>query len=206
VFARKAIAILLVGLPALTVCTDTATNTAEPSTSSEHTVSISPSPTKLPKLPLDEARLQGKYNVKLFVRRSNFGSRPSKQQVFSFQPLCQQGSCDVNMRARIAFDPTPGGEQRQQAGANPKFTVKLRQLGKSYAGFTNGFFATCIVNGNAAAEKDRWSFNLRVATAKYIGDRWTVTRWEGTWTRSASFAGTACAPGHLAAVIRGSRT
>jgi hypothetical protein len=104
------------------------------------------------------------------------------------------------MKVNMQFDQTPGATQRQQAGAAHVAIVKLRQIGRSYAGYQTGLFAVC----NGKADKDRWTFNIRVTKAKYVGDTWTAIKWEGTWTRSATFNTSLCSLSRLSAVIRGS--
>jgi hypothetical protein len=91
-----------------------------------------------------------------------------------------------------------GLEDRQSAGAEKRFDIRLANLGRSYQGTKVGYWASC---GNEP-DKDRWSFVVRVDKAKYVDDVWTVVRWSGTWTRRADFAG-ACQVGRLRAVIRG---
>src|SRR5204863_6841277 len=38
-------------------------------------------------------------------------------------------------------------------------------------------------------EEGAWSFNVKVQKAAMVKDAWTVTRWDGTWTRSAPAGG-----------------
>jgi hypothetical protein len=177
----------------LASCTsDTATTapvSPQPSTAS-------PSPTKLPRLPLTEARLTGKHDVKVYVTSNTFDSKPTPSQVFRFVPKCDQGACDVTLTGAMSFG--QGLTDRQAAGAEKRFEIRLANLGRSYGGTKVDYWASC---GNEP-DKDRWTFAIRVDKAKYIDDVWTVVRWSGTWTRLANFAG-ACTPGHLRAVIRG---
>lgn len=179
----------------LASCTsDTATtDSASPQPS---TASASPSPTKLPKLPLSEARLTGKHDVKVFVTSNTFDSKPSRSQVFRFVPKCDQGACDVTLTGSMAF--TQGLADRQAAGAEKRFEIRLANLGRSYRGTKVDYWASC----GKEPDKDRWTLSIRVDRAKYINDVWTVVRWSGTWTRRADFA-SACTPGRLHAVIRG---
>jgi hypothetical protein len=165
--------------------------------SGELATTPSPSPSKLLKLPDSEGRLVGKYNVKVFVTSNTFDSRPSTQQLFHFQPKCQKGACDVTLTGAMGF--SQGLSDRQHAGAEKRFEVRLANLGKSYGGYKTGYFASC----GTEPDKDRWTFNIKVDASKYVGDTWTVARWSGIWTRSSDFGG-ACTPGHLHAVIRGS--
>ena len=60
----------------------------------------SPSPTMLPRLPLSEARLDGKYDVKVFVTSNSFHSKPAPRQAFRFIPKCDEGACDVTLLGR----------------------------------------------------------------------------------------------------------
>jgi hypothetical protein len=63
----------------------------------------SPSPTKPPRLPLTEARLAGKYDVKIFVTSNSFDSKPAQSQVFRFIPKCDIGACDVTVAGSMAL-------------------------------------------------------------------------------------------------------
>lgn len=182
----------------LASCTsDTAaTDAASPQPPTASLSTASPSPTRLPKLPLTEARLTGKYDVKVFVTSNTFDSKPSRSQVFRFVPKCDQGACDVTLTGAMTF--TQGLADRQAAGAEKRFEIRLANLGRSYRGTKVDYWASC---GNEP-DKDRWTFAIRVDKAKYIDDVWTVVRWSGTWTRSADFA-SACTPGRLHTVIRG---
>ena len=159
----------------------------------------SPSLTKLPKLPLPEARLQGIYLVKMYVTHNSFDSKPATNQKFRFEPKCNEGSCDVTLGGAMQF--TQGLEDRQQAGAEKRFLLRLAKLGRDYAGTKVGYFASC---GNKP-DKDRWTFDIKVDKARYIDSMWTVVHWSGTWTRDSNFGGL-CTPGRLKTVIRGTRT
>ncbi len=154
----------------------------------------SSSPALVPQ-PLSQARLEGKWNVQLFVRSSNFASHPqTKQRGWGFQPLCSTGACDSILRGQVNFAPDA---QRAQAGARQNFRVRMVKLSTSYGGRVTGFFASC----GSTASKDTWTFSIKVTDAQYFGDQWVATKWEGTWTRNAPFG--TCTPGHLQAVIRG---
>jgi hypothetical protein len=162
--------------------------------------SIVPSPTatKPPKLPLSESRLAGKYQVKLYVTSNSFDSKPLQAQLFRFLPKCDEGACDVTITGAMAFG--QGLEDRQSAGADKRFDIRLVNLGRGYQGTKVGYWASC----GDEPDKDRWTFAIKVDKARYVGDAWTVVRWSGTWTRRADF-GNVCLPGHLRAVIRGTR-
>ncbi len=146
--------------------------------------------------PLADARLRGKWNVQLFVRSSSFASHPRRiQKDWRFQPLCKSGACDVILRGRVFFQPD---KDRQTAGAGNLFRVRLIQLGTTYGGNVTDFFASC----GAKAEKDTWTFALKVTDAAMIGSVWSATGWSGTWSRAATFP-SLCTPSHLQAVVRG---
>ena len=104
--------------------------------------SLTPSPApSLTPLPLEEARLDGEWMVRLFVRGSNFQSRPEKlQRGWIFTPRCEEGACDVILEGRVRFARDP---ERRLAGAEERFRVRLSRLGRSYGGLVNGFFASC---------------------------------------------------------------
>jgi len=185
-------AVILTGV----ACTEGDQSTSGSSASPTAVMSPTPTPTPLPKLPLSEARLAGRYNVKLYVTANTFDSKPIQQQEFRFVPRCDQGACDASVIGTMEFG--HGLADRQSAGAEKRFDIKLASLGRSYRGTKVGFWASC----NDEPDKDRWTFAIKVDRAKYIDDAWMVVRWSGTWTRSAIFAG-ACLPGHLRSVIRG---
>jgi hypothetical protein len=145
---------------------------------------------------LTEARLAGKYDVKVFATSNSFDSKPAQSQVFRFIPKCDVGACDVTVAGSMAFG--QGLADRQAAGAQKRFDIRLAGLGRSYRGTKVDFWASC----EDEPDKDRWTFAIRVDKAKPIDDVWTVVRWSGTWSRVADFAG-ACRPGRLRAVIRG---
>jgi hypothetical protein len=189
---------VLMSLLILTACSSNAEpeGSASPPSTSPQTPAASPSPTKLPRLPLAEARLDGKYDVKAFVTSNSFDSKPAPRQVFKFQPKCDEGACDVTLIGAMDF--TQGLADRQSAGAEKRFDIRLAQLGRRYGGTKVDFWASC----GDEPDKDRWTFAITPDRAKYVDDVWTVVRWSGTWSRSGDFGGT-CAPGHLRAVIRG---
>ena len=68
----------------------------------------------LPRLSLSEARLDGKYDVKVFVTSNSFHSKPAPRQAFRFIPKCDEGACDVTLLGAMAF--TQGLADRQAAG------------------------------------------------------------------------------------------
>lgn len=172
----------------------TAESPASPTAASSPSPSSSPSP--LPKLPVAEARLAGKYNVKVFVTANTFDSKPMQRQVFRFVPRCAEGACDASVVGVMAFG--QGLEDRQSAGAEKRFNIRMVTLGRSYRGTKVDYWASC----NEEPDKDRWTLAIKIDKAKYIGDAWKVVRWSGTWTRNANFASN-CLPGHLRSVIRG---
>jgi hypothetical protein len=173
---------------------------ATPSASAvEGNSSPSATPT-LEELPTSEGRLEGKYNVKLFTTSNTFDSKPAKNQAFRFEPKCGTGACDTALTGRMVFEGA-GSEDRKQAGAEASFSVTLRSFGKKYEGFDTDFFASC----GTEPDKDRWTFNLTVDKAVYVGEVWTAQKWSGTWTRAALGSGGVCTPGRLKAVIRGTR-
>jgi hypothetical protein len=193
VHGRVTLAVVLATLLISTSCTSD--DQSEPSAAPE-APAASPTPSKLPRLPIAEARLSGKHDVKVYVTSNTFDSKPTPSQVFRFVPKCDQGVCDVTLTGAMSFG--QGLTDRQAAGAEKRFEIRLANLGRSYGGTKVDYWASC---GNEP-DKDRWTFAIRVDKAKYIDDVWTVVRWSGTWTRLANFAG-ACTPGHLRAVIRG---
>ena len=154
-----------------------------------------PTDTEPPQLPLQDGRLDGKYNVKVFVTANSFDSKPGKKQTFRFTPRCAEGACDVIVSGVMNFG--QGLEERQAAGAEKRFDIRLALLGRSYRGTKVGFWASC----GDEPDKDRWTFSIKIDKAKYVDDIWTITRWSGTWSRQAS--GGPCIPGRLRAVIRG---
>lgn len=91
-----------------------------------------------------------------------------------------------------------GLSDRQAAGAEKRFEIRLAHFGRTYRGTKIDFWASCGEEPN----KDRWTFAIRVDKAKYIDDVWTVVRWSGTWTRAAN-PSVACRESRLRAVIRG---
>jgi len=109
-------------------CTGGDESTSSPSASP--TAVASPSPTPLPKLPLSEARLAGKFNVKHYVTANTFDSMPLQRQVFRFVPRCDEGACDASVVGAMAFG--QGLEDRQSAGADTRFNIRLAGLGRSY--------------------------------------------------------------------------
>jgi hypothetical protein len=159
-------------------------------------VSVSPSPTTPPELPLTGARLAGTYAVKVYVTHNTFDSNPASTQKFRFEPKCDEGACDVMLSGVMEFG--KGLADRQQAGAEKRFLIRMANLGRGYGGTKVGYFASC---GNEP-DKDRWTFDIKVDRAKYVDGVWTVTRWSGVWTRDSGFGGE-CRPGKLKAVIRG---
>jgi hypothetical protein len=146
---------------------------------------------------LTEARLDGKHEVKVFVTRNNFDSKPARTQVFRFLPRCEEGACDVTLSGAMDF--SMGLADRQAAGAERRFDIRLTNLGRSYRGTKVDYWASC----EDEPDKDRWTFAIRIDRPKYINEVWTVVRWSGTWTRAALGANGACRPGRLASVIRG---
>jgi hypothetical protein len=152
--------------------------------------------TKPPRLSVSETRLAGKYELKLYVTSNSFDSKPLQAQLFRFLPKCDEGACDVTITGVMAFG--QGLEDRQSAGAEKRFDIRLANLGRSYQGTKVGYWASC----GDKPDKDRWTFSIRIDQARYIDDVWMVTRWSGTWTRRANFQSD-CLPGHLRAVIRG---
>jgi hypothetical protein len=136
--------------------------------------------------------------VKLFVRSSTFDSKPGGSQLWRFKPTCDTGACDTALKGRVKFEASTSGNQaRKKGGATDAFVAKLRLFGKTYGGRVTDFFATC----GTSPSKDTWTFKIKVVNAKYVAGMWTVTKWEGLWTRDARFG--VCPPGHLSAVIRG---
>lgn len=198
---RRALSGSIVALVVLvSACTSSSSSTVgAPSGTSSFPSELTPSPTAtaLPDLPPDEARLGGKYEVKVYVTSSNFASKPDLIQVFHFKPKCDSGACDVTLSGRIKFV-GKGATDRRSAGATGDFVVKLAHLGKGYAGRVTDFFASCLDE----PDKDTWEFKLSVDKAKYVGDVWAVQKWSGSWTRSVRSAGL-CGTSHLRAVIRG---
>ena len=83
----------------------------------------------MPSLTLDEARLDGKYDVKVFVTSNSFDRKPAHRQVFKFIPKCDEGACDVTLFGAMAF--TQGVADRQAAGAEKRFDIRLALLGRS---------------------------------------------------------------------------
>jgi hypothetical protein len=157
----------------------------------------SPSPTRPPKLPLVDARLEGTYEVKLFVTSNTFDSKPDRDQRWHATPKCPEGPCDSLLNSRVSFG---GDVDRQQAGATGKVDVRLLQSARRFLGTKVGFFASCVDQ----PDLDRWTWRIHVEAAKYVKDVWTVTRWSGTWTRNAEVGPPVpCSRGHLTAVIRG---
>jgi hypothetical protein len=124
----------------------------------------SPTPSKPPKLPVSEARLGGKYDVKVFVTSNSFDSKPLKAQLFRFSPKCDQGACDVTVTGAMDFG--FGLADRQSAGAEKRFEIRLANLGRSYQGTKIGYWASC----QDEPDKDRWSFAIRVDKAMYVDD------------------------------------
>jgi hypothetical protein len=197
VHKRVIFAVLLAALIS-TSCTSNEqpeTGASPEASTSPQAPAASPTPTELPRLPLAEARLGGKYDVKVFVTSNSFDSKPAPRQVFRFVPKCDEGACDVTLIGAMAF--TQGLADRQGAGAEKRF-IRLALLGRSYRGTKVGFWASC----GDEPDKDRWTFAIKADRARYVDDVWTVVRWSGTWSRAADFSG-ACKPGHLRAVIRG---
>jgi hypothetical protein len=191
---------LVLGVTVLVALAGCSSNSGsgEAATSGGPSINLSsPTPTK-PKLALSESRLAGKYEVKLYVTSNSFDSKPLRAQVFRFLPKCNEGACDVTMTGAMDFG--QGLEERQSAGAEKRFDIRLANLGRSYQGTKVGYWASC----GDEPDKDRWTFAIKVDNARYIGDVWTVVRWSGTWTRRSDYSGPGdCLPGHLRAVIRG---
>ena len=168
------------------------------STDSPSTTATPSSTPSLQEQPIQLARLSGTYNVKLYVTRSTYESKPDRQQVFKFAPKCDEGPCDAALSGNMSFGGA-GADDRKSAGASNKFVVKLRTLGKKYEGFDSGYYGSC----DGKPVKDRWTFAVSSERASYVDEVWTVTKWTGTWTRDSGSGGT-CTPGYLKAVIRGS--
>jgi hypothetical protein len=114
----------LVGL--LMLLTSTCTNEASepvptsPTGKSEGSTSATVIPTDLPEPPLGEARIEGRYAVKVFVTNNSFGSNSARLQTFLFDPKCASGACNVTIAGRMIF--TKGREDRQIAGASSRFS------------------------------------------------------------------------------------
>jgi hypothetical protein len=178
-----------------TTCTTTPSGeSATPATTP--TEAPSPSPTRLPRLPTAEARLDGRYEVRLFTTSNTFDSKPQQDQIFRFLPRCDEGACDVTISGAMEFG--QGAADREAAGAEKRFDLRLANLGRTYRGTKVDYWASC----GDEPDKDRWTFSIRIDKAKYLDEVWTVVRWSGTWTRQANFA-SLCRGGRLRAVIRG---
>jgi hypothetical protein len=191
--------LVIVLLAGTSGCTSDPQPTAASSPSQSLAPSVAsptPSATKPPRLPITEARIEGKYQVRLYVTHNSFDSKPSSKQVFVFEPRCANGPCDVFVSGKMLFG--QGLSDRQSAGAEKRFSIKLAGFGKNYEGTKVGFFAEC----NGQPDRDRWTFDIKIDKAKYVGDVWTVLKWSGIWTRAANFGGP-CVPGKLKTVIRG---
>jgi hypothetical protein len=132
----------------------------------------------------------------VFVTANTFDSKPTQRQIFRFVPRCAEGACDASVVGAMAFG--QGLEDRQSAGAEKRFNIRLANLGRSYRGTKVDYWASC----SDEPDKDRWTFAIKIDKAKYVDDVWRVVRWSGTWTRSANFTAV-CRPGHLSSVIRG---
>ena len=194
--APSSVRLLIIGFLVGGSCTPQTQQSESPEPTSTPSLTPSPSPSLTP-LPLEEARLDDEWMVRLFVRGSNFQSRPEKtQRGWIFTPRCEEGACDVILEGRVRFARDP---ERRLAGAEERFRVRLSRLGRSYGGLVNGFFASC----ETEPARDRWTFNVKVEDADYVDGAWKATRWSGSWTRQATFVGTICSPGRLRAVIRG---
>lgn len=195
---------VLIVLMVLVGCANNDGNTEAVSDRSAETlapsISAMPTETKPPKLPLQEARLTGAYDVKLFEANSNYGSRPDNRQVFRFKPKCKTGACDVTITGNMQFV-AQGATARRQGGAVGRFSARLPLLGKRYEGQDTGYYAEC----DGAPNKDTWTFDIQADDATYVDEDWTVTKWSGTWTRSSPANGV-CSSSHLRAVIRGTLT
>jgi len=187
--------ILGVTVMALGGCTSSS-GSGQAATSEDASIVPTPTPLKAPKLPLSEARLAGKYEVKLYVTSNSFDSKPLQTQLFRFLPKCDEGACDVTITGAMDFG--QGLEERQSAGAEKRFDVRLATLGRGYRGTKVGYWASCADKPT----KDRWTFAIKVDKARYVADVWTVVRWSGTWTRESNFS-SLCLRSRLRAVIRG---
>jgi hypothetical protein len=195
---RIVIPSILVGLFVLAACSEQSPTPESAPAPSEATTE--PSPVTSPDLPKDEARLEGDYKVKLFVRRSNFLSNPAKLQNWSIEPTCDKGTkCPVVLSGKVEFGSGPGSSKRAPSGAKNEFDVKLHGLGGRYGGSVTDFFASC---GDAPC-KDTWTFSMRVTEADYVGDTWIATEWEGSWSRFSPGNGV-YRDSRLTAVVRGS--
>jgi hypothetical protein len=116
VVGTVAVAALMAGA----ACT-TSPSTESPSPAAPQEEAPTQSPTRPPRLPLAEGRLEGKYEVRLFTTSNSFDSKPLQDQLFRFLPRCDEGSCDVSITGRMGFG--QGLEDREQAGAEKRFDL-----------------------------------------------------------------------------------
>lgn len=171
---------------------------SEGEASASGTTSASPGASSSGMLEERAARLEGTYDVKLFVTANSYKSKPDPRQTWKFSPKCPDGACDTIATGIVHFQ-GKGASDRRQAGATGRFDVRLFQVRARYTGSVTDFLGSC----GKKPKKDTWTFALRVDRAAEVDGAWTVTKWSGTWERLASFD-PVCGAAKLKAVVRGS--
>jgi chitodextrinase len=114
--------------------------------------------------PVQDARLQGPWNLTLTVTRAGgtrlkVGARSSES--WTFTPRCSSGACPVNLSGTVAGKP---------------FTMILTRSGAVYRGTTKARVAKCV-NADVASTL---TLALRVSAGTVKTGTWAVSNWTGS--------------------------
>jgi len=126
-------------------------------------------------LPVADARMQGRFLVRLHVTSSDVGANGSFTMLWELTPKCKTGPCDAVWRAKGR-----GGEGT------------LSENGATYGGTIHAPFYIRSCSGGTISET--LVFHLHVTDAHTVGDAWRATKFEGTLSETAPALG--CITGH----------
>jgi hypothetical protein len=126
-------------------------------------------------LPLADARMQGRFLVRLHVTSSDVGAHGSFTMLWELTPTCGTGPCDAAWKAKGR-----GGGGR------------LSESGATYSGTIHAPFFIRSCSGGTISET--LVFHLRVTDAHAVGNAWRATKFEGSISETAPASG--CITGH----------
>lgn len=126
-------------------------------------------------LPAADARLQGRFLVRVHVTSSDVGAHGSFTMLWDFTPRCRTGPCDASYKAK----------GRGGGGT-------LSERGATYGGTVHAPFFIRSCSGGTISET--LVFHLHVTDAHAVGEAWRATKFEGTLSETAPAAG--CVTGH----------
>ncbi len=121
-------------------------------------------------LPDSDARLQGKFLMKMHTTSSNVGASGNFGMLWTFDPKCASGPCEVTWSAK----------GRSGSGV-------LKQKGATYSGTIYAPFMILSCHGGSFNEA--LTFTFHITESSTVGGQWRATRFQGSMFESASYSG-----------------